>query len=145
MDFETFYKIHRVYLENVRFEDIPHAYDIALNLVPDLPMTINRATIALLSKDVCRKVYLDLLTKPVLQVYGNATKNFQYLVDSIIGENTFHPMAVFSDMRYIHYLPITEEQKSQLLPFCKVIDYGPYVLLQRRSKVQVHRRSLCSN
>jgi hypothetical protein len=145
MDFQTFYQIHRVYLENVKFSDVSNAYNIALNLVPNTPITINGAVIALLSQSSCEIIYESLLSKPLIETYGAAIKNFQYLIDSIIGEDTFHPMASFSDMRYIHYLPITEEQKSQLLPFCKVIDYGPYVLLQRRSKVQVHRRSLCSN
>jgi hypothetical protein len=145
MNFETFKRLHRIYFENVKFNDVSESYRIGEKLEYNQFLCFNGAKIGKLSDNVLQLVYDDLHNNPLTAFHYLAIGNFKFLLDSIIGPDTFHPFGVYNASRYLLPQELTDAQYISLSPFMKITTHGPNLLLERYSKIPIRRRSVCTN
>lgn len=148
--FCNFVQAHQICIDSAPFYALDDLYQLGMNLqegkIYQVDICLNEeypliAKVTKLKQDILQEIF-DL---PLNQHHYFGIGYFKHLIDSTCGEDTFHPKLLFNASRYILPRKLEAAEEVMLKPFCRITDYGPNVLLERRSKVPVFRRSVHTN
>jgi hypothetical protein len=153
MNLDTFKQIHRIYLESCPFSLMDKFFNFGLTLPQNEEHKIQlhcgedciQVIIIHLSDEALEYMFYKFKFEPLQTAHYKSIGYNKYLIDSILGDHSFDPAMVFNEFRTILPRKLSDAEMVSLNPFYRITDYGPNVLLQRRSKVPIRRRQVCSN
>lgn len=150
MNFEKFKLTNKVYLENCPFELTPMIYELTLRFPEDVEVITHLSPTEFvksinMSDELLTKIFHQVMEQPYNIVHHQNIGYFQYLIDTICGEDTYHPHHAYTATTYFLTRKLTDFEYVSLLHFMEAIDVGQNVLLKRRSKIPVRLRQVLTN
>lgn len=147
---EDFIQAQQIFIESGPFYALPDLYQIGQTLQENRSYRVdicvdNEYPITVRVTKLSQDILQELFEKPINHLHYIGMGFFKELIDSTCGPDTFHPKFLYSGMRYILPRKLEAAEEVMLSPFCRIADYGPNVLLERRTKVPIFRRSIHSN
>jgi hypothetical protein len=150
MNFEQFKLTNKVYLENCPFELTPLIYRLTIQAPEDIEVITHVSPTEFvksinISDTLLKRVFHQMMESPYNVVHHLNIGYFKYLIDSICGEDTYHPHHTHTGSTYFLPRKLTDFEYASFLPFMEMIDVGPNVLLKRRSKIPIRQRQVLTN